>query len=320
MKISEVLSTISNRFDKIKFTPDGSLGYGILNGKRFHVMKSNYGPESLGYLEADTVTSRTTTFISYMFNVDKPCNVVLVFRNVEGSCMIYYVLSDEFKDVDCYNFEEELCPDGFSFLCAYSTIGGKYNMYRYMQLASTMCSFNNGSNNSVIPTCWRVDGPVDGLSTYDVFLNDTSFLFDENVFKDAITLIKKDLPPVDLETEPEKRFVVLDVGNDAYFMYNRNCIAYNGSSSYYSEFAPIVLWQMAAFYDSIGYENFLEFVAGEISADEVRISSKTYEEEEPSGWVPNAMPEPAVVKEDGPKKHEDNILLRAARASDTDYE
>lgn len=318
MKISEVLSTISSRFDKIKFTPDGSLGYGILNGKRFHVFKSCYGPESLGYLEIDTISSKTTKNIHDIFNPNEPCNVILAFRDVEGSCMVYYVLSYEFKNIDCFNFEEELCPNGFSFLRAYSTVGSKYNVERYMQLASTMCAFNNGSNNSVIPTCWKVDGPVDGLSTYDVYLNDTSFLFDENVFKSVVNLIKKDLPPVNLEAESEKRFVVLNVGNDAYFMYNRNCVAYNGSSSYYSEFAPIVLWQMAVFYDSIGYENFLEFIAGWVSVDEVRITGKTYKEE-PSRWVPSTMPESIVVKEDEPKKHEDNILLRAARASDTDY-
>lgn len=320
MEIKEIISGIQN-FDKMHYTPDGYFAYGKVDGQDFYALKKDYPLAHYGY-EQEQFYPNLATAKALLKKVNTYC--VMWYSSLTDNTSICYVIA---ADINVDNIEMAICPEGYTFI-GVTVQGGEssIDLYKYDQLASTYVPCNNGPNNSILPILWRVDQPHGGIATYDVFLKDTTFLFDREVFMDAITRLKNDLPAVDLDTEPEKRFITLEVDDGVYFMYNRNHVAYNGNTPYYEEFAPIVFWAMATYWDCIEFENFTEYITSAMTEDEIKIIRKGSKEwEEPvMEDITNIMPAPveSTPVEPAPEKefkHEDNILLRAAKASDIDY-
>ena len=318
MQIKEVLQTVEY-IDKMHYTPDGYLAYGEYQDDKFYALTRIYQIGNYGFQQ------------EVMYPSIKQAKEVN--PEVEMYMCIWYVPRQDMLSLDTLvyvfprsrnlygNVLEELAPDGYYFYGITVQAGiSIIDINKYNQMASTLVSFNNGPNNSKLPILWRVDKPYTKVPVYDVYLKDDTFLFDRDVFMRAINTIKKDLPPVDLDTDADSRYVTLEVDDGVYFMYNRNHVAYNGASSTYEEFAPLMLWALAEFYDTVGFENFTSFIMNDMKDESVLIRRiGDNEVVEPAPAKEGFMNMPLTGEEFKEYKHEDNILLRAARASDTDY-
>ena len=318
MQIKEVLSTV-DCLSKMHYTPDGYLAYGEFQDDKFYAIKKDL---NLGHYGFEQESFYDNVEAARAVRRQHECYMCIWYAPVANgieSGAIAYVFP---RNRNMYgSFIEDLTPTGYYFVGITVQAGDSIiDLNKFNQLASTLVAFNKGPNDSVIPVMWRVDKPYGVVDTYEVFLKDTKLLFDRKVFMDAVSQIKKDLPPVDLETESEKRYVTIEIDDGVYYMYNRNHVAYNGAASSYEEFASVLFWVMANFYDSIGYENLTDYITADFDDEHIEIvgigaERKENVEERPVGEFMN----PPEVKPEKEYKHEDNILLRAARASDTDY-
>lgn len=316
MIIKDILTSV-NCLSKMHYTPDGYLAYGEFQDDKFYAIKKDL---NLGHYGFEMEPFYDSVEAARAVKKQHECYMCLWYAPVSSgieSGAIAYVFP---RSRNLYgDFVQDLTPNGYYFVGITIQAGeSAIDLHKYNQLASTLVSFNCGPSNSKMPVIWRVDKPYGNVATYEVFLKDTKVLFDSSTFASAVTRMKKDLPPVDLETEADKRYITLELDDGVYFMYNRNHVAYNGSSSYYDEFAPILFWIMANFYDCIGYENLTDFVTVEFDEELLEIKPIGSEPTLDNTFKEDTMPAPVVEKEQV-IKHEDNILLRAAKAADTDY-
>lgn len=307
MKIKEILSSVAC-LEKMHYTPDGYLAFGKYKGVDFCALRRDMdlGHYGLAGEEIKAIAVKPERqdygYIAFWY---VPTN---------GMEHIVYVFP---KDAFLLEVAHDLVPDNY-FLAGY-TIHATFpliDINKYNQMASTLVSFNEGPNNSKMPVLWRVDAPTQGMAVYTMNLTDDKVLFSVDTFKEAITNLKQQLPPVDLDTEADKRYVTLEVDDGVYFVYNRNHVAYNGTLSYYGEFAPLVMYLLALYWDEVETENFTGFIAGSVEEDNISIVRKGNESAEPVTASDNFMNKP---EENKTYLHEDNILMRAAKAADTNY-
>lgn len=339
-KLNNILSSVTE-LDKMHYMVDGSLAYGKWTGKQVYVRRLATIPEAYG-INTNTISKPFTTLVNNYHGDRDPIVTIWYTANPQsgeqGSIVFVFRLSDA-KELNINEFLVE--PIDYEYYGTF-LIGDTdgIDMDTYITLTSIYTPFADGPNGSKIPVMWRNDLeskhfedmrlPWKGTLSFDDYLGGDSIAFDDKEFSSFMKLIDSSLPPVDLETEADKRYAYLEtkldrdpyVNNVPVFVYNRNHVAHNGTIANREKMSPLLYLIMANFYDAILKESLKAYSMKAFDTpDNIYIRRKSSNkvntlsvEDEVAATI-----EPKIYTSSEGSLHEDNPLLRAAKASDTRY-
>lgn len=298
------------RITNLHHSVTGDVVWGKCNGIHFYAKK----------LTNDISISRVANFTldELKGKWSKPSLFVLYYKDDSSCDSVHIVFNSE--DLSGHDgiteFDFEL--SGYTYKGMY-VINDKYAHQMLKHIANIYIPFAKGANDSRIPIVWlnTTDTTSLSLSTnYECDLDVDWFTegFNKDQFYKFCQSVTEVLPSVDLEDRPNDRYATIELINlySTIAVYNRNHKAYHGNVTRLREFAPILLMSMAICKNSKSLEacNIMEVLLDE-SLDESAFNIDTVKEE--TKVVAEEKPQDKNVK----TVKEDNILMRAAMASDT---
>lgn len=340
-KFSEILASVTE-LDKMHYMKDGSLAYGKWLGENVYVRRLDNVPEMYGIdmnKQSQPIGQITKSYsgpgdplITMWYTAD------FTATGEQGSVVFVFRLSAA-KELEINEFLIE--PVDYVYHGTYlieASDAEDYNLYN--TLAHIYVPFSDGPKGSKIPIMWRNDLrpqhfengrlPWRGTTSFDDYTGDDGIVFNDDKFNDFVKLLSKSLASVDLETEPENRYAYirtkldddLNTSNTPVFVYNRNHVAHHGAVANKEKMSPILFLLMTEYADSIYKEWLVDYCMRCFKeTDNIVIKRKGMHkgQDEVVAMKENYLDNPTTSKVPEDNLHEDNILLRAAKASDIRY-
>lgn len=339
-KFSEILGSVEE-LDKMRYMKDGSLAYGKWLGENVYIRRLANVPEAYG-IDAGKPSQPIGRITKNYSGPGDPLITMWYtpsFTSGEQGAIVFVFRLSEAKKLEINEFLIE--PIDYEYYGTYliaASDAEDYNLYN--TLAHIYVPFSDGSKGSKIPIMWRNDlspqhfeeGRVPWRSTtsFDDYTGDDGIVFDDDKFNNFVKLLSTSLASVDLETEPERRYAYirtkldddLNPSNTPVFVYNKNHVAHHGTVASKEKMSPILFLLMSQYADSIYKEWLVDYCMRYFKeTDNIIIQRKgmhTPGNEATTTRETNVPIQGAKVKPET-KLYEDNILLRAAKASDTRY-
>ena len=339
-KFSEILASVPE-LDKMHYMKDGSLAYGKWLGENVYVRRLANVPEAYG-IDASKQSQPIGQIAKRYSGPGDPLVTIWYTADEQsgeqGTVVFVFRLSAA-KELEINEFLIE--PIDYVYYGTYlinTSDAEDYNLYN--TLAHIYVPFSDGPKGSKIPIMWRndlspkhfEDGRLPWRSTtsFDDYTGDDGIVFDDNKFNDFVKLLSTSLASVDLETEPEKRYAYirtkldddLNTSNSPVFVYNRNHVAHHGAVASKEKMSPILFLLMTEYAGSIYKEWLVDYCMRYFKeTDNIIIQRKGMQTPENEAAIIRENNTPIQKDKVKPetKLYEDNILLRAAKASDIRY-
>ena len=339
-KFSEILASVPE-LDKMHYMKDGSLAYGKWLGENVYVRRLANVPEAYGIDAskqsqpigqiAKSYSGPGDPLITMWYTADEQ-------SGEQGTVVFVFRLSAA-KELEINEFLIE--PIDYVYYGTYlinTSDAEDYNLYN--TLAHIYVPFSDGPKGSKIPIMWRNDLspkhfeegrlPWRGTTSFDDYTGDDGIVFDDDKFNDFVKLLSTSLAAVDLETEPEKRYAYirtkldddLNTSNSPVFVYNRNHVAHHGAVASKEKMSPILFLLMTEYADSIYKEWLVDYCMRCFKeTDNIVIKRKGMHtgQDEVAATLEDYLDNSTTNKVPEDNLYEDNILLRAAKASDIRY-
>jgi hypothetical protein len=309
------------------FTPDNTLAWGKFKGSNV-VIRQLFG---VGKLHGALTMGGNVKY----YDSDKfrgPVCVLAKSKTDSSLLVFYFEHGNIVEDFD----EHDLTPDGYECygMTVFSMFVSDYIDVKdisFTVLSTLYVPFVSGPNNSAIPVLWKVsEDAVDQyrLNTYKIYELSRLGRIDGEFVRKLMQGIETQFPSVDLDTDRDSRYAYLCIedthGNNTYYGYNRNHVAYNGAINNYKALAPMLLYLLRCVSPWVKKENLTDYILGDtdISEPVIEYSEKP---DDPLGiWeaggqlLTRQLAESHKVNvEESKVKGSDNPLIRAAQKADT---
>lgn len=294
----------------LHYTITGDAVWGKCRGVHFYAKKCEYDYHKANYESCTIDELKSKTKSKSLF--------VLHFKNDVTGHGIHLVFNSEDLNGTCGITEFDFLIGGYNYLGMY-VVNDTTAPKMMKHVANIYIPFAKGANDSRIPIIWLNTAETTSLSlstNYECDFDVDWFTggFNKDKFYKFCQSIVEVLPSVDLENRPDDRYATIELINlfGTIAVYNRNHKAYHGNVTRIREFSPIFLMTMATCVNAKSIEgcNIMDILLDDTLDESVLNIDKINEDKKP------------VVEESCHNKNitlvkEDNILMRAAMASDT---